>query len=74
MHKLWIQCGRSRAGVMNTTRLRAKNDYKQAYKRASADIEKMHADVISNHLLEKDTNSFFEGRGTLNTIRVVKYL
>ena len=64
MHKLRIQCGRPRAGVINykiTTRLRATNDYKLAYKRASADFEKMHADVISDHLLEKDTNSLLEG-------------
>ena len=59
MHKLWIQCGRPRAGLINTTRLKAKNDYKLAYKRASADFEKMHADVISDHLLEKDSNSFW---------------
>ena len=35
------------------------NDYKLAYKRASAHCEKMHADVISDHLLEKDANSFW---------------
>ena len=59
LHKLWIQCDRPRAGVINTTRLKAKNDYKLAYKRASADFEKMHAYVISDHLLEKDINSFW---------------
>ena len=58
MHKLWIQCGRPRAGVINATRLKAKNDYKLAYKRASADFEKMHADVISDNLLEKTLTVF----------------
>ena len=59
MHKLWIQCGRPRAGVINTLRLKAKNVYKQAYKRASVDFKKLDADVISNHVLQKDTNSFW---------------
>ena len=58
MHKLLIQCGRPMAGVINTTRLKAKNDYKLAYKCTTAHFEKMNADVISDHLLEKDTNSF----------------
>ena len=56
LNKLWIQCGKPRSGIIDTTRLKAKHDYKQVIRKAADDFEKLHADEISEHLL----NSFGE--------------
>ena len=59
MHKLWIQCGKPRSGIIDTTRLRAKYDYKQIIRKAADDFEKLHADEISEHLLNKESKQFW---------------
>ena len=43
MHKLWIRCGKPISGIIDTTRLRAKYDYKQAIRKAADDFEKVHS-------------------------------
>ena len=39
MHKLWIQCRKPRSGIIDTTRLRAKYDYRLAILKAADDFE-----------------------------------
>ena len=68
MHNLWSQCGKPRSGVINTARLKAKNDYKLAIKRSAFEFEKIHADEISEYLIEKDSVKFWKAWNSYSKI------
>ena len=60
MHTLWRTCGCPRQGVINSARLTAKFDYKQAIKRAAVEFERVNANEIDSYFLNKDTKSFWK--------------
>ena len=60
MHNLLLQCGRPRSGIINSYRLKAQNDYKQAYKLSSFKFERLQADELIDYLLQKNNNSFWK--------------
>jgi hypothetical protein len=60
MHKLWTQCGKPKSGIINGARLKAKYDYKLAIKNAAMEFEKLHADEISDYLIQKDSSKFWK--------------
>ena len=70
MHNLWIQCGKPRSGIIDTTRLWAKYDYKQAIRKAADDFETLHADEISEHLLNKDSKQFWRAWTAKNSSKL----
>jgi hypothetical protein len=59
MHKLWIQCGKPKSGIINAVRLKAKYDYKLAIKNAAMEFEKLQADEVSDYLIQKDLTKFW---------------
>jgi hypothetical protein len=60
MHKLWRDVGSPRQGVINSARITAKLDYKNAIKKAALDFEQSNANDLNKHLLDKDSKSFWK--------------
>ena len=60
MHKLWRTCGSPRSGIINSARLTAKLDYKQAIKHAAVEYEKSNADELNACFAKKDKKSFWK--------------
>jgi hypothetical protein len=68
MHKLWTQCGKPKSVIINASRLEAKYDYKLAIKNAVMKFEKLHADEISDYLIQKDSTKFWKAWNSYRSI------
>jgi len=60
MHNLWRKIGSPRQGIINSARLRAKIDYKQAIKEAAADFERNNGDELNSLYAAKNTKDFWK--------------
>jgi exonuclease III len=60
MHKLWRTCGSPKSGIINTARLTAKIDYKQAIKQAAIVFDQSNADELNSRFAEKSTKAFWK--------------
>jgi exonuclease III len=60
MHNLWRMVGSPRSGIINSARLKAKFDYKQAIKQSECDFERLHSDHLNSLFNNKDTKNFWK--------------